>query len=395
MTAVPRTKQPFHLMLKPCGAACNLACTYCYYLEKAALYPDGRGRMDAETLERVIAAYVQANPAAEVVFGWQGGEPLLMGIDFFRRALALQAQYKRPGQRVLNALQTNGTLLTEEWAAFLAAHDFLVGISLDGPAALHDRFRCDRGGQPTHARVIAGLELLQRHQVDVNALVTVNRENMAHPLDVYRHVVGLGVEHVQFIPIVERETPTRSKVTNWSVRPGAFGAFLCAVFDEWARRDVGRVFVQLFESALNVWLGRPPTVCVYGTTCGRALVVEHMGDLYACDHFVYPEYRRGTVTAETLADLVDSPAQQAFGCAKADLPTECLQCQVRAFCGGDCPKHRLRQGAGGQPLSYLCPGYRQFFEHSASVLQAMAGEIRAGRPATNVMDVLQAALPPA
>jgi uncharacterized protein len=376
-------------MIKPSGSACNLACRYCYYLEKAQLYPESACRMDDETLERITAAYLQSNPAPEVVFGWQGGEPLLLGLDFYRRALALQAKYARPGQRILNAMQTNGTLVTDAWADFLAEHQFLVGISLDGPPELHDRYRRDRGGQATHARVVAGLETLLLHEVAVNALVTVNRENMSRPLDVYSHLLGLGIEHLQFIPIVERESPGGNKVTAWSVRPESFGNFLCAIFDTWARHDVGKVFVQLFESAMSVWLGGAPTLCVFGATCGRALVAEHTGELYACDHFVYPAYGRGAITTESLAALVDGAAQRAFGQAKADLSQDCLRCPVRAFCGGDCPKHRLRAGADGKPLSYLCPGYRRFFTHSAEIFQAMAGEIRAGRPAGNVMEMLQ------
>lgn len=389
MALIKRAKTPFHLMIKPTGAACNLACAYCYYLEKARLYPNSSNRMDDETLARITAAYLQANPAPEVIFGWQGGEPLLMGVDFFRRALALQVQYTRPGQRVLNAIQTNATLVTDEWAQFFAEEKFLVGVSIDGPAELHDRYRHHRGGQPTYQQVESGLRTLLRHHVDVNALVTVNRGNMEHPLRVYQHLTGLGLQHLQFIPIVEREAPKSRKLTPWSVRPEPLGEFFCAIFDYWARHDVGNIFVQLFESTLNVWLGGAPTLCVFAPTCGHGLVAEHTGDLYACDHFVYPQYHRGTIEIDTLAELVDSPAQQAFGQAKAELPQTCLQCPMKAFCGGDCPKHRLRMAEDGKPISYLCPAYRQFFQHSAEVFQAMATEIKAGRPATNVMEVLR------
>jgi uncharacterized protein len=385
---VSLVSQPFHLLIKPSGAACNLACEYCFYLEKTAYYPQSHFRMDEATLERVTEAYLQTNPAAEVTFGWQGGEPLLLGVDFFRTALALQRKHLRPGQRVTNALQTNGTLITEEWAEFFKANDFLVGVSIDGPAALHDRYRHDRGGKPTHAKVVAGIQTLQQHAVEFNALVTVNRANADAPLDVYRHLTGLGIEHLQFIPIVERESPKKSKVTSWSVRPEAFGDFLCTVFQHWARHDVGRVFVQLFECALSVWMGGMPTLCVFQPTCGRALAVEHTGDLYACDHFVYPEHLRGQTTAETMRDLVDGPAQRAFGQEKAHLPTTCKRCPVLKFCHGDCPKHRLRDG-GDAPLSYLCPAYQRFFTESAEILQAMAFELRAGRPAFGVMEMLQ------
>ena len=380
MALTKLSRQPFHLMIKPAGAACNLACAYCYYLEKGLLYPGGTSRMDDETLARITAAYLHAHPAAEVIFGWQGGEPLLMGLDFFRRALALQAEYARPGQQVQNALQTNATLITDDWAQFFAEHQFLVGVSIDGPAELHDRYRRDHGERGSYQRVITGLQTLLRHGVEVNALVTVHQGNMEYPLQVYRHLTGLGIQHLQFIPIVERVARTSSKPTPWSVRPQHFGAFLCTIFNYWAQHDVGTVFVQLFESTLNVWLGNTPTMCVFGATCGKALVVEHTGDLYACDHFVYPEYRRGPVAPDTLADLINSPEQQAFAKAKADLARACLQCPVKAFCGGDCPKHQLGTDADGKPISYLCPAYRQFFTHSANVLQAMATEVRAGRP---------------
>lgn len=380
--------RPFHLMLKPAGAACNLRCTYCYYLKTAALYPAG-GRMTDAVLERVTAAYLHAHPGPEVVFGWQGGEPLLMGIAFYQRALAYQRQYARPHQRVVNAIQTNGTLLTDAWAALFAEHRFLVGISLDGPPALHDAYRQDPTHGGSYERVVAGLQTLLRHQVDVNALVTVHRANVAEPLQVYRHLLELGLAHLQFIPIVERSTPTKRRVTPWTVRQEAFGAFLCAIFDQWARADVGRVFVQLFESALSVWAGYPASLCTFAPHCGRALVVEQTGDLYACDHFVTPEHCRGTITERNLADLVQSAPQQHFGEVKTRLSRDCRDCPVRQLCQGDCPKHRVRQGSDGIPISYLCPAYRRFFTHSAPVLQAMAHELRAGRPATNVMDVLQ------
>lgn len=366
---------PFHLMIKPAGPACNLDCSYCYYTGKAGMYP-GATRMDETTLERVTAAYLQANPDGEVIFSWQGGEPLLMGLDFFRQAILLQQRHARPGQRVQNALQTNGTLVTSEWAGFLAENQFLVGVSLDGPAAVHDRYRVDRGGHPTHAKVIAGLQLLLHHEVEVNALVTVNRHNMTRPLEVYRHLTEQGLRHLQFIPIVERTGPGSHKLAPWSVRPEGYGNFLCSIFDYWVRHDVGRVFVQLFESALGVWLHHRPGLCVFEPVCGRALVAEHNGDLYACDHFVYPEYRRGEVTSDSLAGLVDSPQQRAFGQAKADLSVDCRRCPVLPYCNGDCPKHRVHHARDGKPISVLCPAYRRFFTHSGPVLQRMAREIR-------------------
>jgi len=385
--------KPFHLIIKPAGARCNLACTYCYYREKAAYYPGSDFRMDDETLERVTSAYLQAHPTAEVTFGWQGGEPLLMGLDFFRRALEFQAKHARPGQRAVNTIQTNGILISDEWASFFAEHHFLVGISIDGPPALHDHYRRDRQGRTSYERVAAGLRALQRCGVEHNALVTVNRANAERPLEVYRHLTGLGLEHLQFIPVVEWESQANRKVAPWSVRPAALGSFLCGILDYWARHDVGKVFVQIFESALAVWMGGSASLCVFAPTCGLALAVEHTGDLYACDHFVYPEYLRGQVAPGTLESLVDGPEQRAFGLAKADLGEECRRCSVLRLCWGDCPKHRARFAEGGKPISYLCSAYRRFFTHSAKVLEAMAGEIRAGRPAANVMEVLRLGAP--
>lgn len=384
-----RTSRPFHLMIKPTGAECNLSCEYCYYLEKSSLYPGKKTRMDDATLERITAAFLLTHPGPEVSFGWQGGEPLLMGMDFFKRALELQEKYIRPGLKIVNALQTNGVLINDAWARFFAEHQFLIGLSIDGPADLHDHYRRDRGGKPSHARTMAGLAALQRHKVEHNALVTVNRVNSEEPLRVYRFLTGLGLEHLQFIPIVEREAPRSRKVTPWTVRPERYGTFLCEIFDFWARHDVGRVFVQLFESTLNVWLGNYPSLCVFAPTCGLGLAVEYNGDLYACDHYVFPEYLRGNVTPETLKGLIDSTAQRKFGQSKADLSLECRRCPSLNFCGGDCLKHRLRLTDDGKLISYLCLSYQQFFSHSAQVLQAMAGEIRAGRPAVNVMEVLR------
>jgi len=381
--------QPFHLMIKPAGPACNLACSYCYYLDKAAYYPGSRFRMDDDTLAAVTAGYLQCHPGKEAVFGWQGGEPLLAGLEFYRRAVDLQQQHARPGQRTLNALQTNATLVDDEWAAFFREHDFLIGASMDGPPGLHDRYRRDRAGRPSYRRVLSGLHALRRHGVECNALVTVNRGNDEHGLEVYRHLTGLGFSHLQFIPVVERSSQGTAKATAWSVRPHALGQFLCEVFDHWARNDVGRVFVQLFESALNVWLTGEPTLCVFSRTCGRALAVEHNGDLYACDHFVSPSHLLGKASPEALAALVDGPQQRAFGAAKADVAEDCRACPVLRFCGGDCPKHRLRAGRAKRPISHLCSAYRRFFTHSASVLEAMAQEVRAGRPAANVTEVLR------
>jgi len=376
-------------MIKPAGPACNLACAYCFYLEKAALYPGKPTRMEDATLECVVAAYLGAHPGPKVTFAWQGGEPLLMGLDFFKRVIALQRQYARPDQRIENALQTNGILIDDHWAEFLAEHRFLVGISIDGPAELHDQYRRDRGGHPSHTRVLNAIRTLQRHEVAPNALATVNNVNVAHPLRIYRFLTGLGIEHLQFIPIVEAEKRGTRKVMPFTVRPEQCGHFLCTIFGEWSLNEVGKIFIQWFESALNVWLGGSPTLCIFAPTCGRAMAIEHNGDLYACDHFVYRDCLRGNFTPDTAKNLVDGYAQSTFGAAKADLSGQCRNCPVLRFCGGDCPKHRLHLGKDGKLLSYLCPALKAFFTHSAPVLQAMAGEIRAGRPASNVMAVLQ------
>ncbi|MEI6520808.1 MAG: anaerobic sulfatase maturase [bacterium] len=387
----PRVNGQFHLMLKPTGAACNLSCDYCYYLSKSQLYPNQQTKMDIETLERITAAYIQAHPGPEIVFGWQGGEPLMMGIDFFRHALDLQKKYTRPGLRISNAIQTNATLIDDDWAAFFYENKFLVGVSIDGPIEMHDYYRKDKGGKPSHAKVLTAINALQRNKVEFNALVTVNKANVEHPLRVYRFLTGLGIDFIQFIPIVEK-TGTRSRqVTPFTVDPDKYGDFLCQIFDYWSLNDVGRVFVQLFESTLSSWMGHPATVCVYAQTCGMALAVEHNGDLFACDHYVYPEYFRGNISdAASLKTMIESREQLSFGRNKADnLPYECRKCDCLVFCNGDCPKHRLRLGRDNKLYSYLCPGLKRFFHHTAPVFKAMAQELRAGRPATNVMITLR------
>lgn len=370
-----KTIYPFNLMIKPIGSACNLACEYCYYLDKSEMYAGAPSRMDDATLDRVTSAYLKIHPGPEVTFGWQGGEPLLMGREFFERALELQSKYAQSDQRVSNALQTNGVLVDDEWAEFFARHNFLIGISIDGPADLHDQHRRDRGGKPSYSKVVNGIRALQRHGVEYNALVTVNRTNVDFPLRVYFHLVELGIRFLQFIPIVEHKSSDSLEVTDWSVPADGYGTFLSTIFDYWSQFDVGRVFVQQFESALSVWAGFPPSVCVFARTCGRSLVVERNGDLYACDHFVYPEYLRGSVTPDTLEMLIDSPLQHAFGESKADLSSECIHCDVLHLCEGDCPKHRISVTENGKRISYLCPSYREFFTYSAPVLQSIASRI--------------------
>ena len=369
-----------------------MGCQYCYFLSKERLYPGSGFRMDDDLLELFTRQYIEAQRVPEVTFAWQGGEPTLMGLDFFRRAVALQQKYRRPGMRILNNLQTNGTTLDDEWCRFFREHDFLIGLSLDGPRELHDAYRRDKRGGPTFDRVMAGAQLLCRHRVEFNVLATVHAANAPHPLEVYRFVRDqVGTAFVQFIPIVERDNDTGfqegERVTARSVTGRQYGEFLCAIFDEWVRRDVGRFYVQIFDVALGAWLGQEPGLCVFAPTCGLALVLEHNGDLYACDHFVEPRCLLGSIRQTPLATLVASESQRRFGLAKRDtLPRYCRECPVRFVCNGACPKDRLVRTPDGEPgLNYLCEGYRAFFTHIDRPMRLMAAELRAGRPAANVM----------
>jgi uncharacterized protein len=336
-----------------------------------------------------------------VSFAWQGGEPTLRGVEFFERVVALQRQYAG-GRTIENAIQTNGILIDARWCVFLAEHQFLVGLSIDGPEALHDRYRRDRGGRPTFAAVMRALELLKAHRVAFNTLTVVNRENVGAPLEVYRFLRSTGSGFIQFIPVVERaaESPApdalslldpddtaRAYVTPWSVDPEAYGEFLVAIFDEWVRHDVGKVFVQQFDVSLETWSGLEASLCVFRETCGGALALEHNGDVYSCDHFVYPQYRLGNLMNASLGAMAESPAQQAFGDAKRDrLPIECQQCDVRFACHGECPKHRFVESRdGSRDLNYLCAAYKRFFRHVDEPMKFMAGELRHQRPPANVM----------
>lgn len=399
-------RQPFHLMTKPIGSRCNLDCHYCFYLEKEKLYTDAGGmRMKPEVLETYVRDYIAAQPGEAVSFAWQGGEPTLLGVEFYRTAVALQAKYAR-GKRIENAFQTNGVLLDDAWGEFLAQHRFLVGVSIDGPAHLHDAYRVDKGGKPTFARVMAGMQMLKKHGVEFNTLTTVNRKNSRQALEVYRFLRNAGSGYVQFIPIVERAAANPDaglwlapppdhdeaaelddQVTPWSVRPLDFGNFLCAIFDEWVRHDVGKVYVQHFDSALATWVTGRAEVCIFQEDCGRAMAVEHNGDVYSCDHYVYPRYRLGNLMNTSLVELVDSPAQTEFGRAKsATLPRYCLECPVRFACHGDCPKHRFISTPAGEPgLSYLCAAYRKFFLHIDSPMKTMAALLNLGRAPAEIM----------
>lgn len=383
---------PFHIMLKPRGSICNLDCKYCYFLSKERLYPGSRFRMDTDLLETYTRQYIEAQPGPEITFAWQGGEPTLMGLDFFRQAVAYQQKYARPGVQIGNSLQTNGVLLDDEWCRFLKEHNFLVGISIDGPRDLHDAYRVDKGGAPTFDRVMRGLRLLQKHDVDFNVLSTVHAANAAHPLGVYRFLRDeVKTQFMQFIPIVERDNDTGfqegQRVTDRSVQARQYGDFLIAIFDEWVRRDVGRVFVQLFDVALAAWTGNEPALCIFRETCGDALAMEHNGDLYSCDHYVEPDYLLGNIKDDEIIRLVPAEAQRQFGRDKRDtLPEYCRQCDVRFVCNGGCPKNRFIKTPDGEPgLNYLCAGYKAFFRHSDSAMKFMARELRHRRPPANVM----------
>ncbi len=395
------------MVAKPAGPACNLDCAYCFYLEKQALFgAGGKTRMSDAVLSAFIANYVNSQPTPEVEFVWQGGEPTLLGVDFFRRVVAIQKGFTRR-KKITNALQTNGTLLTDDWCAFLRKHEFTVGLSLDGPREIHDRYRRDRAGRGTFDAVMRGLGLLKKHGVAFNVLACVARETARHPLEVYRFLREQGVEFIQFTPVVERPADAGTAaqglrlagfgspgapvepegVTPWSVLPEDYGDFLIAVYEEWVRHDVGTVFVMNFEWALNAWVGNPSPVCVHAQRCGRSLAVEHNGDVYACDHGVYPQLKLGNVRADRLDDLAERSRRSGFGVGKETaLPLQCRECEVLAACRGGCPKHRFTESARGEPgLHYLCAGYRKFFRHIRKYLRAITQLLENGYPASLVM----------
>jgi uncharacterized protein len=387
----------FHIMVKPVGPSCNLACQYCYYLSKQRLFGDTKFLLSDRLLEEFTRQYIDAQRVPEVTFGWQGGEPTLAGLEFFRRAVAYQEAYRRPGMRVLNALQTNGTALTDEWCEFLRENGFLIGLSVDGPADLHNAYRRDKKGRPTFERVMRGADLLRTHGVEFNVLTTVHAANADHPSRVYRFLRDeIGATFIQFIPIVERDNQTGfqegTRVTARSVTGRQYGAFLSGVFDEWARHDIGRVYVQIFDMALAASMGERPGLCVFDETCGTALILEHNGDLYACDHFVEPRWRIGNIAETSLVSLVGSEQQRQFGLDKRDrLPHYCRACSVRYLCNGGCPKNRvLRSPDGEEGLNYLCEGYRAFFSYIERPMGLMAQELRAGRSPANLMAMLLA-----
>ena len=385
-------KHRFHAMVKPVGSLCNLDCTYCYYLHKDGLLHQPKApRMSDEMLEQHIRQYIEAQTGDEVVFSWQGGEPTLLGLEFFHKVVALETKYKKPNQLIQNDLQTNGTLLDEDWAKFLKQHGFLVGLSCDGPKNLHDHYRVTKGGAPTHDKVVAAARLLKKHGVPFNALCVVNRENAKHPLDVYRFLTReLGVRRVQFISCVEPKVfrnvapqkwdpatipvvgtsqakpgASDSVVTDWSVDPDDWGAFLCKVWDFWYARDYGKVHIDIFETAVAQSMGLPAQRCITAEFCGKGMAVEHNGDVYSCDHYVYPEYRVGNLAATHWSEMAYGESAKKFGFAKRDtLPAYCRQCEHLKLCWGECPKNRLVRAPDGEVgLNYLCPGLKQFYGH--------------------------------
>lgn len=396
-------KTGFHVMAKPSGPACNLACDYCFYLEKEALF-DGHAtrRMAPDVLDAYIRNTIDSSPPdAPVTFTWQGGEPCLLGLDFYRQAIALQRRYGT-GRTIHNTFQTNGTLIDDEWAAFFAEHDFLIGLSLDGPAFVHDAMRRYRNGAPSHHLVMAALERLNKAGVAFNAMACVDRHSSQHALAIYRFLKSHGVRFIQFIPIVERLAGSRyaaagfdldgpdgdnTAVAPFAVEPLAWGQFLTDIFEDWRRHDVGSVHVMNFEWSLAAFMGLPGVVCVHQENCGRAVIAEHNGDVYSCDHFVYPDYKLGNLKTDSLAAMVDSARQQAFGKAKSEtLPSQCRSCKYLGGCWGGCPKHRFTKTADGEPgLNYLCAGYTHYLRHIAPFLKLIADLIRAGRQPSEIM----------
>ena len=369
---------PLYVMLKPVGSRCNLNCHYCYYLEKGQLYPN-QEPLSEELLETFIQQYLEAQTMPQVLFTWHGGEPLLQPLSFYQRALELQQRYAR-GRQIDNCLQTNGTLLTDEWCEFLRENHFLVGISIDGPQAFHDAYRCH-----SFEKVMRGIRLLQQHHVEWNAMATVNHLNADHPIEFYRFFKNISCQYLQFTPVVERESG--GQVTDSSVTPEQWGRFLCGVYDEWKQEDIGKIFVQLFDATLANWAGEPPGICSMSPYCGRAATMEANGDVYSCDHFVFPEYRLGNIRQQSLTELLYGERQQQFGRDKsATLPRQCRECRFLFACHGECPKNRfLKDKYGESGLNYLCAGYQHFFAHVAADMDFMKAELDAGRSPANLM----------
>lgn len=395
--------KPLYVMLKPAGAHCNLACKYCYYLEKNKLYPTAqRHLMSDEMLEQFTREYIEAQTMSQVLFTWHGGEPLLRSIDFYRKALSLQQKYAG-GRRIDNVIQTNGTLLTDEWCEFFAQNHWLVGISIDGPQPDHDHYRLTAAGKPSWKKVMQGIKLLKKHGVEWNAMAVVNAYNVNHPLEFYRFFKENGCQFLQFTPIVERLTRHEDgrtlasladkdeiSLSEASVAPEQWGYFLCAIFDEWVRKDVGKIFVEIFDCTLANWMGISPGICAYSKECGHAGVMEHNGDVYSCDHFVFPEYKLGNIRDHSLIDMLYGEQQQEFSRLKhSSLPRQCKECDMEFACHGECPKNRfMKDKYGDSGLNYLCPGYYHYYQHVAPYMDYMKQELMSQRPPSNIMKVV-------
>jgi uncharacterized protein len=388
MTYIAPFAHPLYVMLKPAGAVCNLRCKYCYYLEKKDLYPHaGKYLMSEELLEEFTRQYLESQTMNEVLFTWHGGETLMRNIGFYRKAVELQKKYGR-GRRIDNALQTNGTLLTDEWCRFFRENNFLIGISVDGPQHCHDIYRKDRDGRPSFHKVMQGIALLKKHEVEFNIMGVVNDYNADYPLEFYRFFKEMGCHFIQFSPIVET---VDGKPAPWNVPARKWGDFLIAIFDEWVRQDVGNYYIQYFDSTLANRTGQKPGVCTLARTCGHAGVMEFNGDVYACDHFVYPEYRLGNIHTHTLVEMMYSEKQLKFGTDKHDaLPQQCFDCTHLSLCHGECPKNRIIRTRRGEPgLNYLCEGFYAFFDHAAPYMDFMANELANRRPPANIMQAIK------
>ena len=402
-TIAPFAK-PLYVMTKAIGAACNLACDYCYYLEKTNLYKQDTSKfvMSDELLETFTKEYINSQTMPQVLFTWHGGETLMRPLSFYKKAVELQKQYAN-GRTIDNVIQTNGTLLTDEWCEFFKENNWLVGVSIDGPQEFHDEYRKNRMGRPSFVKVMHGVELLKKHEVEWNAMAVVNDYNADYPVEFYRFFKEIGVKYIQFAPIVERiyhhadgrhlATPLQEgeKLADFSVSPEQWGDFLCGLFDEWIKEDVGQVFIQIFDSTLANWVGEQPGVCSMAKTCGHAGVIEFNGDVYSCDHFVFPEFKLGNIYEKSLVEMMYSERQQEFGLNKQKLlPTQCKECEFLFACNGDCPKNRFAKTAKGEPgLNYLCKGYYKFFKHVAPYMDFMKREFLNQRPPANVMEAIR------
>lgn len=405
--------KPLYVMAKPVGARCNLACEYCYYLEKSKLYDEKAQMMTEALLDRYVKEYIQSQTMNDVLFTWHGGEPLMRPLTFYKKAIELQTRYAE-GKVITNALQTNGTLLTDEWCKFLHDNNFLVGISIDGPQEFHDEFRRTRGGGPSWAKVMKGIELLNKHDVEWNAMAVVNEFNADYPHDFYQFFKQIGAHYIQFAPIVERKITGAIKeshsgdegaggkdhlahmhdiegmLTDFSVSPAQWGKFLCSLFDEWVREDVGTYFIQLFDATLANWCGVQPGVCSMSDSCGHAAVMEWNGDVYSCDHFVFPDYKLGNLNRDTLVNMLYGEKQMQFSKIKQALPRRCRECKWQFACHGECPKNRFVQtDEPGRPLNYLCDGYRTFFQHVAPYMDYMKQLLDKELPPANIMDAIR------